>query len=255
MNNYGEAKGRSILGGNKLMKARLCAAVLTALISVFVLASTSRAQVTNLAPGQTINLASVLDATGKSVQIGDKLFDDFFFSYIDTDNNVLNELVAADVTLTALANDIGFGLSFQTPLITFSNVVKDIVVKYSVLVLDPNQKISDAHLSFSASVLGLGTADVNESLYTGGFGANQLDSFSVHLPPPGFGSTGVVFSTPQVKIYMEKDVVVSGNGSTINDRASITIINQTFSQIPEPSALVLVGAGLSGLLFFRRRSR
>lgn len=227
------------------------------LIPVFsILLSTqpANAQITNLNPGESINLATVLESTGRSVQIGDKLFDDFFFSYVDTDGNAVNDLIASNVVLTALSNDIGFGLSFQTPLVAVGDVFKDIVLKYSVEVLDPNKLISDAHLAFTATALGLGTADIGEDIFTGGFGAINIGHMEVHLPPIGLSSTGTVFAVPQIKIFVQKDIVAAGNAPGTGNRATITIIDQTFSQIPEPTTLVLVGMGLFGLLALRRRS-
>jgi hypothetical protein len=239
------------------MKGTPSAAACVVLTLLFGLTSPAQADVTtNLNPGESVNLATVLSETGRAVQIGDKLFDDFFFSYIDTDGDPSDDLVASNVVLTALSNDIGFGLSFQTPLLAVSNVVKDVVLKYSVEVLDPNKLISDAHLSFTATTLGLGTADIGENIYTNGFGADDIGHMEVHLPPPGLNSTNIVFATPQTKIFVEKDVTVAGNGAdATNNRASVTIINQTFSQIPEPPAVALVGLGLSGFLLLRRRNR
>ena len=50
-------------------------------------------------------------------------------------------------------------------------------------------------------------------------------------------------------IYVEKDILVSsGNCNLIKDNASICKIEQSFSQIPEPSTWLLVGLGLLGLL-------
>jgi len=239
------------------MKGTPSAAACVVLTLLFGLTSPARADViTNLNPGESVNLATVLSETGKAVQIGDKLFDDFFFSYVDTDLDSTDELIASNVVLTALSNDIGFGLSFQTPLLAAGNVTKDIVLKYSVQVLNPTNLISDAHLSFTATTLGLGTADIGEDIYTNGFGADNIGHMEVHLPPSGLSSTNTVFASPQVKIFVEKDVTVAGNGADpTNNRASVTIINQTFSQIPEPPAVALVGLGLSGFLLLRRRSR
>ncbi len=231
------------------------AVVWAALNLIFALTVPARADsVTNLNPGQSINLATVLANTGVSVQIGDKLFGDFFFSYVDTDGSGLNDLIASNVVLTALSNQIGFGLSFQAPLITVSNVVKDLVLKYSAQVLAEGFAISDVHLNFTGSIGGLGTATIGESVFTNGFGGDAAGTLSVFNPGNPAKFSDVLFLTqPQQKLWLQKDIVVSGNGNSLLDFASVTIIDQTFSQVPEPSSMALVAAGLLGIACLHRR--
>jgi hypothetical protein len=212
--------------------------------------------VTNLNPGESINLATVLANTGVSVQIGDKLFGDFFFSYVDTDGTALNDLIASNVVLTALSNQVGFGLSFQTPLITVSNVVKDLVLKYSAQVLAEGFAISDVHLAFTSSVGGLGTATIGESVFTNGFGGDAVGALSVFNPGnPAKFSDVLLLAQPQQELWLQKDILVSGNGDSISDMASVTIIDQTFSQVPEPASVTLAAVGLLGLICLHRRRR
>jgi hypothetical protein len=212
----------------------------------------TNAATTNLNNGVVLNLATII-ANNLQLQIGDKLFGDFFFSYTDTAGNV-NPVSASDVRIIAITNSVGFGLSFQQPLLTVSNVFKDIVFRFSVQTLALNTFISDVHLSMTDSVVGYGSADIAESVFTGGFGVGQVGALSVFDPGnPSRREDVLVLSQPQLKLWLEKDVIVSGNGSSVNDRASITVINQTFSQIPEPSTSLLVLGSLVGLCFFRRR--
>lgn len=202
---------------------------------------------TNLIPGQSILLSSVLQASGENIQIGDKLFDNFQFSYIDTDAIAANNLHASDVVVTALQDQFGYGFSMEMPLTTASNVTKDVVVKFSVLVLDPSKQIADVHLDMTGSAHGMGLADVGESVYTNGFGVGTIAHLDVSAP--GVLSNSVTFATPQTIIYVEKDILVSsGNCNLINDNATICKIEQSFSQIPEPSTWLLVGLGLLAIL-------
>ena len=215
----------------------------------------SGSTITNLNVGQSIALSSVLETSGEAVQIGDKLFDNFQFSYTDTDSDPSDDLSASDVTINALQDSFGYGLSLEMPLSTHHDVTKDVVIKFSVLVLDPSQQISGVELGMQASTTGDGLADVSESVYTGGFGAGSIANLDVSSP--GSLSTSVQFTSPQSEIWVEKDILVYA-GCGCENSAAIQTVEQNFSQVPEPSTWMLVGLGLLGVLechCIRRRVR
>src|SRR5690242_20630683 len=95
------------------------------LFSFGLMAIRGTAQTTNMTSGGTISLATVI-ANGLSVQVGDKLFGNFFFSYNDTDGLTNDDLTVSNVTLSTVSNVIGFGLEFQQPLLAIGPVIKDI---------------------------------------------------------------------------------------------------------------------------------
>jgi hypothetical protein len=233
-----------------------------ALVLCGIVASNSQAQITNLSNGGSINY-SALNGTNLSVQIGDKLFSNFGFSYVDTDGNSGDDLLASALVLSSLSNQIGFGVSLQLPLVATGTVIKDITIKFSATVLDPNQKISDMHLNFTGSASGNGISEVSESVFTNGFGSGNIANLSLTENSAGFvppsGEVSAVFSNAQSMIWIQKDIFVSGNpnalpdGNPPSDFASITIVNQTFSQVPEPSTIVLSLAGIVAFLSVRRR--
>src|SRR5271168_1827294 len=72
--------------------------------------------VTNLIPGQSINLSRLLQCGDKSIQVGDKLFSDFSFSICDKGIGCGGDLRASDITIDASENTFGYGLSLQMPL-------------------------------------------------------------------------------------------------------------------------------------------
>ena len=212
------------------------------------------AQVTNLSPGQSINLSQLVGANGLSLQVGDKLFSDFGFGYIDTDADAGNDLQSSMILVSSLSNQVGFGLRFQLPLVAISNVVKDVALQFSVQVVNSDDLISDAHLAFTSSVLGVAAADISENIYANGFGIGHIASLSVDNPGnPAVFSDSKLFSGPQVKIWVQKDISVIAAGTGINDRALISIVDQTFSQIPEPSTFALSVGAVVALLFVVRR--
>jgi len=224
----------------------------------------SQAQVTtNLSNGGSINFTALVGPSGDSVQIGDKLFGNFAFQYVDTDGNMGDDLSASALVLSSLSNGVGFGVSIQLPLVATGVTIKDVTLQFTATVLDPNQQISDVHLSFTGSASGLGIAEVSESIFTNGFGNGTLASLSLTRTASGFtpasGDSVALLPVTESKIWIEKDVIVSGNPNAVNDGnpptdfASITIINQSFSQIPEPSTILLALAGLSTFAFLKRR--
>jgi PEP-CTERM motif len=223
----------------------------SALVLLFSTTTIVRAQTTNLTGGQTISLATLID-NGLGVQIGDKLFRDFFFSYSDTDGLSSDDLTRSNVVLTALMNNIGFGVSFQQPLLAIGPVIKDIVFKYSATVTDPSNSISDIHLDITGSAGNGGLGTVGESVFTGGFGATQVGSIQASIP--GTSSSLTNISPTVTELWVQKDVTVTG-GSAANGFASITIIDQTFSQVPEPSTMLLVGLGLLGAVAVNRKRK
>jgi len=233
---------------NQKMFTTMAASALVAVL-FFSTPATSSATTTNLNTGQTINLATVI-GNNLGVQIGDKLFQDFFFSYLDTDG-LNNDLIASNVNLTALSNNIGFGVSFTQPLLALGPVIKDIVLKYSVTVTDPNFLISDIHLSITGSAGNGGLGTVGEDAFVGGFGASNVGHLQASIPVSSGDITNADIIPPVVKLWVQKDVIVTG-GNNANGFASITIIDQTFSQVPEPSTALLVGLGLLGVVALKR---
>jgi len=226
-------------------------------------ATSSWAQVTNLSGGGSINFSALVGTNATSVQIGDKLFSNFGFSYVDTDGNMGDDLVASDLVLSALSNQVGFGVTIQLPLVATGTTIKDVTLMFSAAVTNSNMLISDVHLSFTGSASGNGLAEVSESIFTNGFGTGNIANLNLSeagaTAPLQTGQSTAIFSNAQSKIWIEKDIFVSGNpddvsdGNPPSDFAAITIINQTFSQIPEPSTIVLSLAGMVSFLFVRRR--
>lgn len=234
------------------LRERSAVVVSFALLTCF--STSSWAVVTNLTNGGSINFSSLVGPCALSVQIGDKLFSDFSFQYTDTDENQDNDLGPSALVLSSLANQVGFGPSVQLPLIATGGTTKDIVLRYSATVLDPNNLISDVHLDFTSSVSGAGVADVSENIFTNGFGAGLIAYLNVHNPGhPAVYEDVAFLSVPQHKIWVQKDILVAAIGTSRPDWSLISIVDQTLSQIPEPSTMVLSVIGLAACLFVKRR--
>jgi hypothetical protein len=199
--------------------------------------------VTNLTPGESINLGRLLKSGDNSIQVGDKLFGDFSLSDCGVD------LCASDVTIDASQNAFGYGLSLQMPLSNSHDRTEDVVFRFSVQVTDPcQQQISGVELGLQAHVTGNGFADVSEQVFTNGFCGAAIASLNADSCGPT--NTSVQFATSQDIIWVEKDISVTA-GRGCGNSAAICSVSQNFSQVPEPSSLVLAGMGLLGLMWLR----
>ncbi|HVM59818.1 MAG TPA: PEP-CTERM sorting domain-containing protein [Verrucomicrobiae bacterium] len=207
----------------------------------------ARAVTVNLNAGDSVNLATVTNS-GMAVQIGDKVFADFSW-----DNLNAPDVTASDINLRAVINpnDIGFSLEFTLPLTAGDMEIKDVAFEFTAAVTNSNNLISDLHLSIGGATSGDAVASVAEHAFTGGFGGLSLGEVDASIP----GATESVtnLSSASAKIWIEKDIIVAGAFEFSDDFASITNIDQTFSQIPEPSTALLVGLGLLGIFAVNRK--
>ena len=227
------------------------------LLLIGLLTGRSSGQVTNLDDGQSINLASLDGPNGLAVLIRDKLFADFSFAYSDSDTNAGNDMVASYFTLTAIGGpQIGFNLTSLASMTATGELSRWIVIGYSVTVTNsPGALISDVHLDFGSTVNGVAYAEVVEDVSTNGFEGfpvYQADVFNlsvVELKP----ADTVVPSSPQQEFWITKEIILSSQAPGPTNYATISYINQTFSQIPEPSTAALCLCNLGALVLLRRR--
>jgi len=147
--------------------------------------------------------------------------------------------------------NLGFGVG--------SGQTQNMTLRFGVRVLNdyPNAYIKDVGLEATGiSALGNGVVNVSESV---------LDA-----PPPGSvplinpnlqigaDSNGAVFTDyrefdPVKEVFIVKDISLSGGTATSGpSTAHISEIFQSFSQVPEPASIALVGLGSLMMLSSRR---
>ncbi|HVM59535.1 MAG TPA: PEP-CTERM sorting domain-containing protein [Verrucomicrobiae bacterium] len=227
------------------------------LLAVVLGASRSSAivTVTNLTNGGSISMSNLV-TNAMSVQVGDKLFGNFSLLLGDSG------LVASDVTLYGLTNQIGYGFQLQLDDFTVTGTAsKDISLDFSVQVTDPSQRIVGDNLTINAGVSGYGLAAVTENVYSAeGIGSGLITTlFAERTASVVDLQDFVTFCQPMQLIWIEKDIQVNANpnksfsSNPSGDVATLSIIDQVFTQVPEPSTLFLLASGIVGLVVIRRR--
>ncbi len=192
---------------------------------------------------------------GGSIQVGDKIFSDFSIAGFD----------AAGITVIGIQENGSFGLRLQGGFAAFGNQIKDIVINFSAAVApESSELISGVKLDFNGAVLvGQGSASVTETAVDAGNNQLLVPALFVVNPPPVL-SASADLTSPQQKIFVSKEIVLTAGGETpANKRLAVDALNavtisqidQLFPQIPEPGTVVLVAAGLLGVAMTGRRRK
>jgi hypothetical protein len=197
--------------------------------------------------GAAVQLSTLVNNPEGSVTVGDKLFTDFTYQFTG------NMPSAVGVNVVPIQDEFGnFGIQFQGAFIDLvGDGGSDALIGYHVTALDPNLLITDAHLVGNPNLLGTtGSASVTETFLMGSDAVMEIHDDGGGLPPK---LTDQVFFTPGFReLDVQKDIMlVAGNGS-----ATISFVDQTFSQSPIPEAATMSLAMIGGLgLALLRRTR
>ncbi len=189
--------------------------------------------------GPTVSLASLTNVGG-DVLVGDKDFQDFSIS---------GDFSASQINVTSITINGNFGIRFSGPIVAGANPM-DLILGYQVSVTNSPNLISQANLMFNGQVtFGTGLAEVVEQVFTNNNDlAGQMFVFATATTNKL--SDSLAITPPQPFLTLSKDVLVD---ATLPAFSSISTIDQTFTQVPEPSAMALVAAGFTGLVLLRRR--
>jgi hypothetical protein len=148
------------------------------------------------------------------------------------------------INVSAFTNIPGeTGLSFQGAFAAAANTTVDYKITYTVTAL--SMAIADAYLSITGTANGgTGSVSVAETFTT--LTGAPVGSVSANLVGNGF--VGTTSFAPQTAILVTKDVLIMGGSAGAN----VSVINQGFSAVPEPTSMALLGIGMTGFLAFRR---
>lgn len=191
--------------------------------------------------GPTVSLASLTNSGG-DVLAGDKDFSDFTF--------ISASIPASGVTITPLEEPNGnFGIRISSAYFEASGSFADMVLGYQVSVTNSANLISAANLLFNGQVTsGTGLAEVVEQVFTNGTLYGQMDVFATATTNQLTASMPIV--PPQQLLTINKDVQLTAMFPAFS---TISYIDQSYTQVPEPSTLAMAVVGLAGLFLLRRR--
>lgn len=220
------------------------------LLTIIGLASTAiTAFATPVCSDNVTDNGSTYFGGGYSCQIGDLLFSNFSYTGSGT-----NPISAGQITVDTVTND-GIGLSFHAPWTAAAGMTSDGTIDFTVTALSGGNVLEDFGLAQTSGVSGDGSASVAENgcgpapcLATGG------SIYVLTFQDSGARSAqGETTFSPVSSVEVEKDISVNGNTGF----ATISVVQDTFSQVPEPVSMGLMGGGLAliGLSRLRRKSQ
>ena len=198
-------------------------------------------------PAQATLLSDLL-VPGATITSGDKLFSNFQNWAVEGGN-----VNAADVTVSAYQNliNLEYGLEFTSGALKLDsagglNVSFDYIVQSTL----PGYLISDNTLT-SMGTAGSGgiwileyAKDAEDETKTLASKLNTLqETFEIT-------TAHVVYTNPVVAVHVYTEINLSWEGGAAAG-PSLTEFTQTFSQVPEPATITLLG--LAGVIMLRRR--
>jgi uncharacterized protein (TIGR03382 family) len=240
------------------MLSRALPALAVAGLAALAVSSASHAAIT-LQNGQSVNLDVVLASNDRQVNIGDKTFT--FETYTSVSFNPANIAVVGFISPNPLVGT-GFDLNGGFgDLVPGDANISEFNIRFTVEVQPAfaalGYRITDVGLVFNGAATGAGSyARVDESVfnYNGIPGQNLIASASAFAFGSGVPAdqlqASVVWGAPgYTKIEVNKDVQFFANGA--GGSSSASFVRQSFSQIPAPGTMALLG--VAGLIIGRRR--
>lgn len=201
-----------------------------------------------------------------SIKVGDKLFTNFEVT-TSGEGNFISDPALIHVEAAPAPGD--FGIQFLGPIVAFADgsvrsSIAHMHIAFDVTVVDQPLLIKDIGLSFNGIGVanhGSSLASVTETAFAGQALVGQAEVNS--LNPPFSLSKKIDLAGAYHKIRVEKDIIVYANVNTPPPQAllplpggayafsKISLIEQRFSQVPEPATLALLGLG--AVVLFRGR--
>jgi hypothetical protein len=195
----------------------------------------------------TVPLSDLLEE-GASFVAGDKVFTDF--TYMHTGD--MPDATAVNVSDLEIDGD--YGIRVQGGFVDqVGGSASDALITFNVTVApESDLEISEVYLQANPAVFGgPGMASVTETLLP--------DIVNDKLVMWDFGDGNqqladlIVLPQTYKTLSVQKDIILHATGEPGEGAVTLSFVDQTFKQIPEPSSLILVVLGLMAFVAFRPR--
>jgi len=207
-----------------------------------------------------VKLSDLL-APGASFTVDDKLFTDFFFQPTQPAGGCLPSFCgpvdAAAIMVGPATTAHGPGLKFTGLFFAEGGVMYDIALGYTVEVLDPHKWIRDIHMTVDGTMVGEGDLEIIETVRTlddVAVGQCQVDNHTLAGLTCGVDLIGL-----HKTLKVVKDIQLAGFDHVdfnIPEEVSFSILDQEFSQTPEPGTILgLLAVGGLGLVSRLKRQK
>ena len=199
-------------------------------------------------------LLSTLTVPNGTITVGDKTFTNFTYNFTG------DMPPATSVNVIPITDNAGnFGVRFQGAFIDTAGLAggSDALITYKVTA-GAGRLISDAHIEGNPSRLGtLGSISVTETFLP----LNQVPPYRMTIYDDqnlGVKMVDQTAFTPTQSLNVQKDILalakLNPNAPEGPQTVTMSFVDQTFSQVPEASAVMLSLIGCFGFGLKRRRN-
>ena len=221
-----------------------------------------------------VSLATLTSEFGGEIQVGDKLFSDFFTSVAATQGNLVLPPDMTSINIAGTQSNGEWGVVFNAGWTVRPGELLDTLLQFRVRTTDPSFYIVGNTLAITGNLntTALGGLSVSESVYQDkflGLGGNvaqlplavkQVHFNSIFDQQPYDHQSFVDPNTQQLAAVQEawivKDILLDGGPLVTGNTTGVVALSgviQTFAQIPEPASLALIAAGSLLIVGGRRR--